>query len=207
MAFRGALLILACIACGVLSESDVNVVDINDVISRLTEQQDLDALVAQSNAIDALIDEGIVLEDNLDDVIQLTLEDSELVGGCSHGACRYCASKHFKFCLEAKLLKLGFELKVTVGSHTIFDKVISVANPPPVCVKAPLVGKVCIVIDHVNLQDRSACVSVEFKIGIIHKKIKVKIACFKIGKGEVDTRLSFVQLMQFLAGAKEINYE
>ncbi|KAH3728020.1 hypothetical protein DPMN_053965 [Dreissena polymorpha] len=42
-----------------------------------------------------------------------------LMQGCSQGRCKFCTrAKWFKACIEATILKLGFEFKVSLSGRT-----------------------------------------------------------------------------------------
>lgn len=108
-----------------------------------------------------------------------------IISGCSNGKCEFCTpGKFLKLCVEGAILKseIGFEFSVTVNGNVIFKKEISVANPPPICFnKIPFakhVANVCVVLYDVNIQQRSACVKVTFKV--FTQKYDIKLGCFKI---------------------------
>ncbi|WAR07730.1 hypothetical protein MAR_017688 [Mya arenaria] len=134
-------------------------------------------------------EESVVITDKVsDEIIKALAEDIDLnlediVKGCSHGKCSFCTKgKFLKVCVNAGLVKLGFQLSVTVNGHTVYRKVVSIRNPPPFCVNnVPFlkhVANFCIQIYNVDLAKKSACVKVTFKV--FGKKISLKVGCFKI---------------------------
>ncbi|KAH3706457.1 uncharacterized protein LOC127858717 isoform X2 [Dreissena polymorpha] len=114
-------------------------------------------------------------------------EELDLIKGCTHGRCKFCTrTKWFKVCVEASILRLGFEVAVTLNGRTIYRKKISIRNPPPICFNRipglSSLADVCLVVYDVDLGSKSACVKITFKvkIGPFKKGFSIKIGCFRI---------------------------
>ncbi|XP_052810633.1 uncharacterized protein LOC128238594 isoform X2 [Mya arenaria] len=162
-------------------------------LAKLLELLSTSASVEVKEADDSSDEERVDIADEVsDEIIKALAEDidlnlDEIVKGCSHGQCSFCThNKYLKVCVKAGLVKLGFQLSVTVNGHTVYKKEVSIRNPPPFCVNnIPFlkhVANFCIQIYDVDLAKKSACVKVSFKVKIGHfgKKISLKVGCFKI---------------------------
>ncbi|WAR08693.1 hypothetical protein MAR_018651 [Mya arenaria] len=151
------------------------------------EEDDVASVVDNLESIQLPDDVLNSILDGLPDEVELDLEF--LAKGCSHGRCKFCTKDKFlNICIEANYLphKIGFEIRVTIRGKTIFHKEISVANPPAICINhIPFLSKIanlCIQFYDVSIPKKSACVRAVFyvKLGPLKKKIKLKIACFRI---------------------------
>ena len=71
-------------------------------------------------------------------------------------------------------------------------------NPPPFCFGVPAlkqISDVCLKIYEVDLQTKSACVKLEFKVRILHKKVSLKVGCFKLSLDETSQRIEGMVLV------------
>ncbi|WAR07732.1 hypothetical protein MAR_017690 [Mya arenaria] len=156
-------------------------------LAKLLELLSLSASVDLNEADDTSDEESVDIADEIIKALAEDIDLDEIVKGCSKGQCNFCnQNKFLKVCVQAGLVKLGFQLSVTVNGHTVYKKEVSIKNPPPFCVnKIPLLKDVtdfCIQIYDVDLAQKSACVKVSFKVKIGHfgQKISLKVGCFKI---------------------------
>lgn len=129
---------------------------------------------------------------------------------CQKGKCTLCTKvQFFKICLEAAVLKQGFSVEIKVNGGSLFKKEVTIPNPPPLCIsKIPGIDEVsdlCVTLDNIDLQKRSACAKGSFsaKVGPVKKKINFKIGCFTIPGVDGDKGLTFKDLLTLLANQQE----
>ncbi|XP_056008924.1 uncharacterized protein LOC130046357 isoform X2 [Ostrea edulis] len=120
--------------------------------------------------------------------IQNSVGGSCKCGGTSCGCCQKVSILHVskEVCINVKYLKkeIGVLLTVTWGGKTVFSKEVSVENPPPVCLKVPVLkkaAKLCVQLYnmHVGKDSLSGCSRITIKVALV-KVLKFDLGCFNI---------------------------
>ncbi|XP_052071334.1 uncharacterized protein LOC127709712 [Mytilus californianus] len=171
---------------------------------------------AEGNASESTLDS--VLPENLKDHTfnVLQFEPRPVTGTCRcvNASCGCCqtlsiAKLHIKkeVCINVKYLKkeIGFLLTVTLDGKPILKKEVSVQNPPPICLKVPLVKKlkklasICIEFSevHVGKDGLSGCSELTVHFVFI-KVVKLKLGCFKIPFSEYELNMIHQQGVEYL---------
>lgn len=118
---------------------------------------------------------------------------------CGHYTCGCCAHLeepeirlNSTICANATYLSedIGITLTVTVNSYTIFNKTVSVRNPPPVCLGLPYVkewAEACVQIYDIDTTTSRlhACIRVEARMKLV-LIAKYELGCFTIGPHAID---------------------
>lgn len=90
----------------------------------------------------------------------------------------------------ATVLQQGFSVELRIDDKTVFKKDVTIKDPQPICASSvpglDFIKDLCVVLDNIDLTQKSACVTVtcKIKLGPSEQKVKVKLGCFKIPAAE-----------------------
>lgn len=170
---------------------------------------------AEGNASESTLDSVLEnLKDHTFNVLQFEPRPVTGTCRCVNASCGCCqtlsiAKLHIKkeVCINVKYLKkeIGFLLTVTLDGKPILKKEVSVQNPPPICLKIPLVKKlkklasICIEFSevHVGKDGLSGCTELTVHFVFI-KVLKLKMGCFKIPFSEYELNMIHQQGVEYL---------